>query len=460
MGAANMRVHWTNDKTGAEVFGLCFSADALVSDIQLVIESRTGVPVDNQRVIFGGRELDPTKTLEELNVHPKEMVYLLPRLAHVCREWAATGFCSRGRRCYQKKTHTVEYSPRYVEHHAKTASLAGMPKPAAPCQPGSTSDTADPSRVPTPPIQPRPPSYGKLGGARAVARPAVARPAYGALTKAVGETTEGGAAPDTWARPVAAVVRGAAPQQSNSGDWDRIVNDIACAVEHAEDASLLVEEEIDIVSMDEKTWEERSWEEAAVLATIAPMGFGAKYEYDSSYSESSTASVASLCESLAEDPLDLGKPAWTVGSVGSEGSSSDGSIHEHMAMRGAGVGEQNPAAPCEGSRAGGVESAAVLHERLSQGVGGCDIDTHKPPEVDKNAAALEFSAGVHLIDEMENQVKQWEEDEAAREKAYEVFVSQRMAAAAAMAGKGATAAAASSSSSGAACGQPQHIRIF
>lgn len=79
--------------------------------------------------------------------------------------------------------------------------------------------------------------------------------------------------------------------------------------------------------------------------------------------------------------------------------------------------------------------------------------------MDKNAAALEFSAGVHLIDEMENQVKQWEEDEAAREKAYEVFVSQRMAAAAAMAGKGATAAA-SSSSSAAACGQPQHIRIF
>merc|ERR1711959_784792 len=276
-------------------------------------------------------------TREELTVHPKEMVYLLPRLPHVCREWAATGFCSRGRRCYQKNTHTVEYSPRYVEHHAKTASPA-VPKPAAPCQPGSTCGTAtaaaDASRVPTPPMQPRPPSYGKLGGAR---------PAYGALTKAVRETTEGGAAPDTWARPVAAVVRGAAPQQSNSGDWDRIVNDIACAVEHAEAAQ--VEEEIEVVSMDEKTWEERSWEEAAVLATIAPMGFGAKYEYDSSYSESSTAS-------LAEDPV----AQWTAGSLGSEGSSSDCSIHEHMAMRAAGVGEQYSGGPCEGSRAGCVES--------------------------------------------------------------------------------------------------------
>jgi len=42
------------------------------------------------------------------------------------------------------------------------------------------------------------------------------------------------------------------------------------------------------------------------------------------------------------------------------------------------------------------------------------------------AAALEFSAGVHLIEEMEKQVAAWEESESKREMAYKAFIiSQR-----------------------------------
>merc|ERR1711998_538385 len=121
MGHTMVRINVTERDV---VFGMQFGADALISDIQIAIEQRASVPVASQRLIFGGRELDPTKTLEELNIHPKEVLYLLPRLPHVCREWAATGACSRGRRCYQKATHTVEFSPRYVEHKAKSDAAA------------------------------------------------------------------------------------------------------------------------------------------------------------------------------------------------------------------------------------------------------------------------------------------------------------------------------------------------
>merc|ERR1719478_1416315 len=108
-----------NDTKRGLVIGMSLAADTLIAEIQSQIEIRLEVPVASQRLIFGGRELDPNKTLEELNIHIKEVLYLLPRQPHVCREWAATGACSRGRRCYQKATHTMEFSPRYVEHHHK-----------------------------------------------------------------------------------------------------------------------------------------------------------------------------------------------------------------------------------------------------------------------------------------------------------------------------------------------------
>ena len=43
--------------------------------MQDAVEMRTGVAVAEQRLIFGGRELTGSKTLEELNVHPKEVLH-------------------------------------------------------------------------------------------------------------------------------------------------------------------------------------------------------------------------------------------------------------------------------------------------------------------------------------------------------------------------------------------------
>jgi len=59
-----------------------------------------------------------------------------------------------------------------------------------------------------------------------------------------------------------------------------------------------------------------------------------------------------------------------------------------------------------------------------------------PVAMEPKAAGLEFAAGVHLIEEMENQVKQWEESESSRQVAYQAWVSQQMMARAA-AGQGA-----------------------
>jgi len=400
-----MRFHWSRNNE-PEVFGLSFTADTLVSDIQVVIEARTGVAVAEQRLIFGGRELDASKTLEELNIHPKEMLYLLPRLPHVCREWAATGFCSRGRRCYQKATHTVEFSPRYVEHHAKISSPAVPSVPGPSCAAGS--DTVMPL---TDPMQPQPPAYSKLG---------TTRPTYGPLSRAV----QSGARREAWLTTSQKNVRVKAPQQSNSGDWDGIVSDIT-SVMQGEDVAT-VEENIEI---DEKSWAERSWEEAAVVATIAPMGFGAKYEYDSAY-ESSTASLAGEMEEYGSATV-----TWPTGCVLADGPGSADAIRYVAA-----AGEQ---VPCETHRktdmAGDVAEATAGVDRRS-----CDVD--------KNAAGLEFSAGVHLIDEMENQVKQWEEDESMREKAYSVWVSQQMA-------RAVTIVTSPKATHGSACGQKQ-IRVF
>ena len=50
----------------------------------------------------------------------------------------------------------------------------------------------------------------------------------------------------------------------------------------------------------------------------------------------------------------------------------------------------------------------------------------QPMPLEPEQAGLEFASGVHLIEEMENQVKQWEESEGTREVAYNAWVQQQM----------------------------------
>jgi len=357
-----------NDTQRNVLVGFSFAPDTLIEHIQMEIELRLEVPVDSQRLIFGGKELDPTKTLEELNIATKEVLFLLRRQPHVCREWAATGACSRGRRCYQKVTHTMEFSPRYVEHHhkiseAKTSSesssassskdsspTASPPSTSPPCTPKLQSQTLEPATPPQPkpPIQPRPPSYGSIGAGKR-------RPAYGALGRAVRASAS---TPGEWeesaSKPAPKPNMGAT---SNSGEWDGLVNDIASAM----DGVHIVEEELELGEF------EQSWDEGAFSSLGAP---AICCVYDSSYD-------SSVCDGAADE---IQKALSELSCEAAQGAPTP-----------------------------------VLVETVPA-----------PSVMDQKAAGMEFSSGVHLIDEMENQVREWEETEAKREEAYKAFVESQM----------------------------------
>jgi len=341
------------------VFGMVFGAESKVSAIQQAVEQRTGMPVHEQRLIFGGRELDGNKTLEELNVHPKEVLHLLPRLPHVCREWAATGSCSRGRRCYQKATHTVEFSPRYVEHHAKNPgqNSASPSESSTPSASPPSSPEQGPAKIPGPPIAPRPPAYGALG------TNSRRRPPYGMLG---GDVIQPAVAQADWKGGYQGISKPNLSEQSNSGDWDGLISAItSVTLEVAEEVE--VEEDLD----EERSWEEKNWDAAM---SAAAMGFSC----DSSYDSQSSMCGADRMPDLDMNQLNLG-PACTEA-----------------------LEKQQPM-PCE--------SKAPLEPKT---------------------AGLEFAAGVHLIEEMENQVKQWEETESTRQVAYNAWVHQQMMQRAAM----------------------------
>lgn len=87
-----------------------------------LLERRTGLPLYDQRLIAGGRELNPEQTLDQLNVKTKETLYLFQRQDNICASWAATGNC-KDRKCAHAGSHTVANSPRYVEY----ATQGGLP---------------------------------------------------------------------------------------------------------------------------------------------------------------------------------------------------------------------------------------------------------------------------------------------------------------------------------------------
>jgi len=157
-------------------------------------------------------------------------------------------------------------------------------------------------------------------------------------------------------------------QQSNSGEWDGLISDITSAMEEAE----CIEEEVEEG--------EQSWEEAAMNAALAPMTFS----YDSSY-DSTISEVADEMQQALAQFEQAPAPAPVI------------SVEQKVPVE----VEKQMKGPEKGEKA-----------------------------ADAVTAGMEFSSGVHLIEEMENQVKQWEESEASREEAYKAFVAMQMAQAA------------------------------
>jgi hypothetical protein len=113
------------------------------STLQAAVEQRTGMIVEQQRLIFGGRELDGTKSLEELNVHPKEagllppIIPLLPPelpppltcLSHTKPTCALTLRCRRCCTYSPNKRMCVENGPPLVRAPVDAAATKRCPLP-------------------------------------------------------------------------------------------------------------------------------------------------------------------------------------------------------------------------------------------------------------------------------------------------------------------------------------------
>lgn len=226
----------------------------------------------------------------------------------------------------------------------------------------------------TPPLTltPKPPSYGPVGGG--VKR----RPLYGTLDAA---DWKGGATPG---------FRVSKTQHSNSGDWDGLVTAITTTVTKPR-------EEAEEVDDDMASWEETSWEDAQFNAAM--LGFSNPANYDSSYdSQSSYGS-----DRMAEEMANLALPE-SIMPAAIQDKVPIGVVAQPALVGSGAVGGNTPAGPTPSQPSTPSKIKTTTEE----------------------AVGLEFAAGVHLIEEMEKQVAQWEETETSRQQAYTAFVQSQM----------------------------------
>ena len=54
-----------------------FESSDTIETIKSIIEDNRGIPVHQQKIIFGGREVKNNETLFDLNVQPNSTVYLI-----------------------------------------------------------------------------------------------------------------------------------------------------------------------------------------------------------------------------------------------------------------------------------------------------------------------------------------------------------------------------------------------
>jgi ubiquitin C len=73
-------IFYVKTVTGMQIARFDMAGDTLLRDVKRAIERKNGIPVDEQRLIYRGRDLEKERTLDDYNVLDNAILHFISRL--------------------------------------------------------------------------------------------------------------------------------------------------------------------------------------------------------------------------------------------------------------------------------------------------------------------------------------------------------------------------------------------